>query len=428
VGYRRQHASTGALVTLALLAFTLTACGSSSKTANSTATTSSGSATNGAGEGITPTTITIGEMADLSGPIPGLFQGAAYGIDAWAAYVNSTGGINGRKIVVDHKDSALNCTTVTNDVKALAASTFAMVGSASAVDTCGSPVLKANPDFPDIPAFLVQTNYASYPNVYSANPQPPGWLSTGYLWIKSKFGAAAVSKYAVLYSAPEASAFQNQSGAAKSVGYTVAYERAISPSDTIFTSDILRMKAEGIEVVDMTDTSVTQVVDFLQQAAQQNFHPDAVVTDSSYDSSFFKLLGNSSDANDLVMPLSFALYLGEDAATVPEITTLTTWMNKTHPGASLNLFALEAWSAGLLFQQALEKAGPDPTQTGLLSALKGITSFNANGLIPESNPGQKIPPHCALIAEADNGKFVRVDPSTGFLCNGTYVYNTSAAS
>src|SRR5580704_6055780 len=117
--YRRARTLTAAVMAAGLLA----ACGSNSKTA-STATVArsstsapSGTAARGGGtQGLTSSTITLGHIADISGPVPGLMQGTSFGIDAWAAYVNSTGGIDGRKVVIDDKDSALNCNTFTNSI------------------------------------------------------------------------------------------------------------------------------------------------------------------------------------------------------------------------------------------------------------------------------------------------------------------------
>ena len=115
------------------------------------------------------------------------------------------------------------------------------------------------------------------------------------------------------------------------------------------------------------------------------------------------------------------MYLGEDSASVPEITTMTDWLQRTHPGAPVNLFVVEAFSAGLLFQTAMSEAGPDPTQTGLAAAIRGVDSFDADGLITQTDPGNKVPPVCNLIAGVRDAKFLRIDPpTTGFECNGTF--------
>src|SRR5580698_9697695 len=104
--YGKARMACVALAAFATLAVTCTFTFSSLGAGASTTSTSV--------PGITKTTINIGHIADISGPIPGLMLGSQQGIQAWAAYVNSTGGIDGRKIVHDNKDSSLNCTNFTS--------------------------------------------------------------------------------------------------------------------------------------------------------------------------------------------------------------------------------------------------------------------------------------------------------------------------
>jgi hypothetical protein len=145
-----------------------------------------------------------------------------------------------------------------------------------------------------------------------------------------------------------------------------------------------------------------------------------VLNGTAYDPTFFKLLPNSSDASNLVIYLPQAMYLGQDASTVPEIGLLTSWVQKVHPGAALNEFAVDAWASGLLFQKAMASLGKNPTRSQVLAAMKSVTSFDANGLLPPDNPGQKTPGVCEVIITIKNGAYVRTDPATkGFECNGT---------
>jgi len=47
--------------------------------------------------GVTKDRISFGNVSTLSGPVPGLFRGALVGAQAWAAMINSQGGIDGRQ-------------------------------------------------------------------------------------------------------------------------------------------------------------------------------------------------------------------------------------------------------------------------------------------------------------------------------------------
>jgi len=371
--------------------------------------------------GITASTITVDEMADVSGPVPGLFAGAVDGMDAWAAQVNASGGIDGRKVVVVHKDTALSCSAATTAYKDALTSSFAAVGSYTLVDVCGEPTLKANPTFPDLEASVLTPALGALPNVYGEVPAVNGYATTGYAWVEQKYGLSAVQHTADLYAATAAADYAAQRPAANQVGYKYIYTRAFGNTETNFTADILRMKSDNVQVVDAIDMSAPDLAGFLEQAAQQDFKPDAVINTSGYDPTLFKLTGTVADDNPLMFPLPYAMYLGEDAAAVPEITTMTTWLHKTHPSDQVNLYVMESFAAGLLFQQAMSTLGANPTRAGLLSALSGITNFTADGLVAPSNVGQKKGTYCDVIVRPENGKFVRVDPASGFECNGTFV-------
>ena len=416
-------------------ALTLAACSSSKSTAGGTTASTSGSGgQTGAtvappakitgtlsGPGVTASTITIGQIATITGPVPGLFQGADDGLDAWAAWVNANGGIDGRQVKVTHVDDGFNCTTYTNAMKQFVTSAFAVIGNFTLEDTCGKSVLNANPNLIDIQAGALDPTLYSIPNVYAPEPTPPGAVTTGLQYIKNKF-PSDIKKAAALVGASAAVNGREEQLTAKSLGYVYVYTRTIGDFETNYTSDILRMKNAGVKVVDMQDVAVTNTADFLQQAAQQSFHPDVVFGSSAYDAKMFKLLGNVSLANNvLYAPVPDGLYLGQDRATNPGVNTFLTWLNNAHPGAAADLYGVDAWAAGQLLIQAMQGAGSNVTPATTEAAIKGITNFDADGLIGPSSPGTKTPSHCLVMAEVVNGNWKRIDPATtGFDCSGTY--------
>jgi ABC-type branched-subunit amino acid transport system substrate-binding protein len=376
-----------------------------------------GAATDGS-TGITAKTITIGQLADVSGPIPGLFSGAQYGLEAWAAYVNSTGGIDGRKVVVDFKDSALSCTTFTNGITSLASSAFALIGTVSVVDSCGQSVLQANPNLLYAPGITTAYSLLSLPNVYPPDPDPAGGTTAGYTYIKNKFGKAAIEDAGSIYNTGAPTNAEYGRDAGQSVGWKYKYVDGIGPVQTEFTSDILRMKSDGIKVVDLADLAVNQVTDFLNQSYQQGFKPDAVLAPTAYDATFAGLLTNPQAAAPLVMPEPFPTYLGPDATAVPEVKTVIKWVHKVKPGFPLDLYTLEAWMDGLFFQSAMSHVTGTPTQQKLMAAVKEVTSFDGNGLIGTVNPAKHTPTNCAVIVGSKDGDYVRLAPAsaTAFDC------------
>ena len=419
----------------------VTACGSSGKASTSStgatsvppaggsSTTVSPTGTGGGGAsetiGLTRTTINIGQIATISGPVPGLFQNARDSLEAFVAYQNSIGGVDGRQLKLNFDDDALSCTNYTNDINGLAKSTFAIVGTFSIVDSCGQKTLDANPNFPDVQAYLFSPPLYNTRNALTPTPQPPGYSTTAATWIKGKF-PNAITHTGALYTGTAKSSFNSISSAFESVGYKYVYSRATGLTETNFTSDVLRMKAAGIQVVDLYGESVNTDADFIREADQQNFHPDAIIAPTAYDASFFKLSGGVS-ATDVYMPLLYPLYLGEDRGTNPALNTYLTWLGKTHPGESANIYGIEAWASGVLFVQALKAAGGSPNRDAVINQINKISNFSANGLLPPTNPAAKQGATCIVVIQISGQKYVRVDPPTqGFECNGTYHHITEA--
>jgi ABC-type branched-subunit amino acid transport system substrate-binding protein len=423
---------------VAAAAVTVAACSSSkstSSTSGGTATTVGGNSSslptiappakitgNLSGPGVTATTITIGQITTVSGPVPGLFQGANDGLDAWAAWVNANGGLDGRQVKIDHVDDAFNCTNYTNAMKQFATTAFAVVGNLSLEDTCGKSVLAAHPDLVDIQALALDPTLYSVPNVYTPAPAPPGAITTGLAYMKQHF-PQAVTHAAELVGQAAAANGKEELLTAESLGYKYLYVEDVPDLTTDFTTQILRMKNDGVQFVDMSALAVSSDANFLKQAAQQDFHPAVLYGSSAYDASLFQLLGNPSLANNVVWSaVPDALYLGQDRASVPAVNTFLTWLHNAKPSANPDLFGVDAWAAGQLLVQAMEDAGSTVTPATVLAALPHITNFDSQGLIAPTDPGQKMGTHCVVMANVRNGQWVRVDPTTPgkFDCSGTY--------
>ena len=118
-------------------------------------------------------------MAIISGPVPGLFQGAAYGAQAYFAMINAKGGINGRKITLNSYDDAFSGTANKQLVTQSATKDFAMVGNFSLFDNYGCSAFVENPGFPDVSQTLDPVTNA-LPTTFSPTPVMPGGPLTAY--------------------------------------------------------------------------------------------------------------------------------------------------------------------------------------------------------------------------------------------------------
>ena len=104
---------------------------------------------------------------------------------------------------------------------------------------------------------------------------------------------------------------------------------------------------------------------------------------------------------------------------MPAVATFDKWAKKVDPQTQLDLYTLYGWINAQLFVQALQGAGANPTRASLDAQLNKITSFNASGLISNSEPGPEDPRACWIVAQYENGTWKRIapDPKSGFICN-----------
>jgi ABC-type branched-subunit amino acid transport system substrate-binding protein len=368
--------------------------------------------------GLTSSTVTVGTVATITGPVPGLLQGAVYGSAAYFAMINSQGGVNGRKIVQKVGDDALNCTTATSVTQNMIGQVFAFVGSMSAVDNCIEPVMKSNPDVPYI-GWLINANIKTLPNVYDPQSLPEGFETGEFKWYKQRY-PHQVKNVAILYQNNPGTvvSFQQQVNAMNNVGWHVTYSRAYGPTETNFTSDILRMKQAGVQIVWLPDVDIPNTARLMQEAAQQNFHPMFIDNEIGYDPQLIKLAGSS--AQGLYEDQPWVMYNGQDANKVPADKVFLKWMKKTQPNFLPDSFSLKGWASAEAFVDVLKSEGSDPTQAKTLQGFSQLHNFNASGLLAASDVGAKQQEKCYIIIQYKGSTWHRVAPSSqksGFQCS-----------
>ena len=118
--------------------------------------------------GITPTTITLGNVTSVGGALgPDAFGVTLRGIKVWVAATNDRGGVNGRKIVLktcdDRSDgpSHLSCTQQLNERDKI----FALVANNSDASARSANYEYKN-NLPDL-GFPLNNGYYKYPNMFT---------------------------------------------------------------------------------------------------------------------------------------------------------------------------------------------------------------------------------------------------------------------
>ena len=425
---------TTALGIVVLVAVGAVACSST----NSTATATTGSSSTGGTSkipasafsdhtGVTPTAVDIGNVSTLS-VVPGLFKGAVVGTEAYAAYVNSMGGVHGRKIVVQPADDKFSGAGNRQATQSAIENDFALVGSFSLQDSYGGALLAQNPGMPDVSVALdLKTNHL--PNVFSAVPALGGWLTGPLEYFKQQF-PSTVDKAATLVAGTPSSQtdWAGEKYALEKVGFKVVYDPVYPVSQTDFTQNVIQMKNLGVKILFIDQMPANYASALLKALVQQNFHPKVVLGAATYSNALVAESGGASAVNGSYLDQNYSLYLGGDARAIPAVGTFLHWVAKTSPGFQPDLFTLYGWLSAELFTQALQNAGTNPSRGSLLQALSKITSFDGNHIIAPTDPAAKKVGNCYIIGEVVNGQFVRTSanpsvsgPTHGYRCNGTYL-------
>jgi len=379
--------------------------------------------------GVTPTSLTVGNVSIISGPVPGLFAGSPIGVKAYFDYINSKGGIAGRKLLVDSKDDAFSSLQNKTETQEAINSDFAMVGSLSLFDGFGCKALASDTAVPDVSVTL-DPGANALPNNFSAVPTNLGAGLGPFRYYKKHYPGDTTIGTIVSDVATAKTQWRGEAAAAQHVGYKIVYVDYINPLQSDFTTDVINMRNKGVNVVDLSAVDWQEAAIFMQNAAAQNWKPGLVFSDGPvYASQFISHAGGPAITDGIQLGMSQALYLGQDAKSLPADELFLRYVKKVDPSWTPDLYTLLGWASAQLFVQALKSAGPHPTRGAVIEQLKKITSFDASGLLAPSNPAAKKSPNCYLMAGIKHGQFVREFPTgSGFACNATYFYASNSAS
>lgn len=421
---------TAALGTVVLVALTAVAC---SSTNSSSTTTTSGGGSGGSPipasamsdhTGITSTSVNVANVSTLTG---GLFKGAGVGVQAYTDYVNSTGGVNGRKITVDAGDDNFTGAGNKQATQNAISNDFAMVGNFSLEDSFGGALLAQNPGMPDVSQVLDSATN-KLPNVFSPVPLNDGWQEGPMQYFKQKFPQDISAVGSLVADEPSAAAtWDGEKYVMEKVGYKLIYDDTYAVTQGDFTQNVIQMKDLGVKILFIDQMPANYASSVLKALNQQNFHPQVVLGAATYSDTLVAASGGPSAVNGDYLSQNSSLYLGQDATAIPAVGTFLHWVNVASPGFQTDLFTLYGWLSAELFAQALKNAGSDPSRGSLLQALSKTTEFDGDHIVAPTDPAAKSTSNCYLEAQVVNGDFQRVDDppvnssTNGYRCNYSYV-------
>jgi ABC-type branched-subunit amino acid transport system substrate-binding protein len=361
--------------------------------------------------GITDSTITIANVADISGPVPGIFESAQEATRAYAAYFNSTHDICGRELEVELLDSRADAGADQQAYTKACDEAFAAVGSMSAFDSGGAQAAE-DCGLPDLRSTTVNPERRNCATCFAAQSVSPNLVPTAMpkYWLKRE--PEATQHVALFYINAGAAPVNAQSFkvAWEKVGWQVDLFKGIDVSEFNYSPYVQQMKDAGIEFV--MYIGPYQNTEKLQSAMQQQgFEPKVYLQDATiYDERFVEESGETADGSFVYTTTQ--LY---DDVAIKEMALYRSWLEQVKPGAVPNFYGLYAWSATRLFVEQAVALGGRLDRTSLVQALSKVRNWTGNGLHAPQQVGAKTTASCVKILQLDGGTWSQVSPGD-FMC------------
>ena len=327
--------------------------------------------------GLDADSITIANAADISGPVPGLFEESQKATRAFVAYFNASGStICGRRLELVTYDTRTDGSADQQAATRACDEAFAMVGSMSAFDSGGAAATEAC-GLPDVRAITTTSQRTACSICYAAQPAGPEEFQNAvpdFIMRNHGGGQQAAMLYLEGGAATENGPAQVRHMEKR--GMRFVYVQSISTSEFNYAPYVQAMKERGVESVQFVGAN--PFFGRLAQAMeQQDFRPEVYLLDPTAYSPQYTENGGTS----IVGTVAFLNFLPfEEAASNPEMQLYLQWLERTSPGSDPGFFGLFAWSATRLFVQRASALGGDLSRESLIEAMGSVDGWTSNGL------------------------------------------------
>jgi branched-chain amino acid transport system substrate-binding protein len=337
--------------------------------------------------GVSATTITLGSSGPLTGEAAAA-AGVLRGAEGYFKYVNSRGGVNGRKIDFKYLDDAYDPSKTVQNVRQLIQqdNVFALF---SVVGTNGNLAIRDFANASGVPTVFSASGATTFGRDYKKYPWTIGYLppygEEGELYAKHILATnAKKAKVGVLYQSDDygkdvLAGFRKGLGAKarRMIVQTVGYD----PTASDVQSQVAQLKASGANTFCVFAFGKFAIQAF-QYASKLGWKPQIYVNDVASASSIMQIMPRSTSEG------AISIVWGKDPAT-PKFkndagTKLAATIIKRYiPGGNPSDGFLTAGMAeAFTMVDALKAAGKNLTRKSLMNAVTHMNEANNPFLVP----------------------------------------------
>lgn len=376
-------------------------------------------------QGISDDAIQVGTIADpgFEGR-PGLNQEIFDAGEAFVAWCNAAGGVNGRRLELTLRDAAIN--NYQPRVEEACEQDFAVVGSGAVQDNLW-PEVGAPCGLIDVAGFSVTAEkggLAGRDPVEARSiqplPNPADRQQVGAATLLAEEFPDAVQEGYVMFAdlATLINQAEKETSGMSQVGwdfigestYNVLGEANWAP----FATDLADTGARALRFVGEPGNLAR-----LQLAFQElGYEPEVTLQATSfYDTNYLEEVGEAGEGTfveSVFVPFEEA---DQSPATARYLELVEA------QGGKVAVLGAQSMSGWLLFATAArdcDRAG-DLSRTCVLETAAEQTEWTGGGLHAPSSPGTNEPADCQLVIRVQDGAFVRYAPDEGFACDPGYV-------
>jgi ABC-type branched-subunit amino acid transport system substrate-binding protein len=367
-------------------------------------------------QGTADGTLQIGTVADpgYEGR-PGLDQELFDASEAFVAWCNEQGGINGRQIELTLYDAAI--TEYQARLGEACDQEFAMVGGGAITDNQWTATGQAC-GLIDVPAFAVTPEKAGLASAdqiaetrtIQAIPNPSNEYPVGAARILADDFPDAPGRSAIIYGDLATTIVQKDRivEAQESIGYEFIQETSHNIlGEASWAPFAAAIEEDGITYLNFVGDGAFFAP--LQQAmAEQGYTPEVVQGDTNiYQQEYLDQAGDAADGTYTRL----AFWPFEEAAENPATQRYLDLTEESD--GKVALLGAQSMSAWLLFAQLATTCDVegDFTRSCILDAAGEVTEWDGGGLHAPTNPAENSGPVCTIVLQVEGGEFVRYAPA-----------------